>query len=119
MQCMGMNMTQEEKVQKLHQLQAEAVTVNKWRKKMLHKLMTDIAPRIAALNGKGYSGSGYHYGMVKEVGSLIRDLAISFHPSMNHLEKSCEDSLTWLINEVKAEELIKDLRKAERSLKRK
>ena len=114
-----MNMTQDEKISKLHQLQAEAVKVNKWRKRMLFRLMTDIAPRIAALNGKGYSGSGYHYGMVQEVGSLIHDLAINFHPSMNHLEKNCEDSLTWVINEVKAEELIKDLKKAERSLKRK
>ena len=86
---------------------------------MLKLLMTDVSPRIAKLDGTGYTGSGFHYGMVQEVGGLIRDMAIRFQPTMNHLDKSWEERFTWMILQVKAEGLIKDVKKAERSLKRK
>ena len=110
---------QEEKSKRLHYLLNESVEINKWRRKMLYKLMTDIAPRIAKIGQTGYTGCGFHYEKVHQVGRLINELAIGFNPCMNWLEKNEEELPMWIVRRVIAEELIKDVVKVERSLKKK
>jgi hypothetical protein len=81
---------------------------NKWRKRTLRRLMTNISSRILNFEEKRYPGSDFHYCKVQNLGNLIRDLAISFKPY---------DNFKWVDLQIQAKELIKDVQKVERSLK--
>lgn len=78
---------------------------DKWCRRTLETLLTDVAPRVASLGRTGYYGCGFHYDKVQQLGSLIRTLAIP--PDYEVFER--------LILEVKCEGLFKETAQAEAS----
>jgi len=107
----------EEKVQRLQRLIAESKKINSWRERTLHSVLTTLAPRIDKLNNQCYMGCGFHYNLVQTLGKIISELAISFEPTMNWLEKNEEEEITWMIIKVKTNGLFKQVAKAEASIK--
>jgi hypothetical protein len=110
---------QEENIKQLYWLIRESVKINAWRKRALHNLLVNIAPRIDRLGNVSYDGNGGHYTLVQSLGKSINDLAIGFHPTMNWLEKNLDENMGWIVTQVCVEALIKRVNEAEQSLLKK
>ncbi len=104
-------MTQEQKnrSKRLHRLLDRAKEINKWRVDALEHLLTEVGPKLHKIGNKGYTGCGFHYGKVQSFGRLVAELAISFQPSMNWLEKCEEEEHLWIVREVVYENLVKEI----------
>ena len=105
----------DDRVHRLHRLLREAPAINAWRERALHRLLSDIGPRIDRLSRRFYCGCGFHYSKLQDFGKLVAALAIHFDPSMNWLEKNEEENLLWVSRQVFVECLIRSVKEAERS----
>jgi hypothetical protein len=72
----------------------------------------EIASRVFALRGKCYMGCGFHYGLEKLLGSVIKEL----NTYEKHFENN-RDMVAWhILVEVLVEELYERTAEAENSL---
>lgn len=109
--------THEEKCKHLDFYIKEAETYNKWANETTHKLLTDIGPRLAALNKVMYMGCGFHYSLEQKFGKLLVSLAIPLQPCMNHYEKCKDNHMSSIITKVIFEGLVESVEEAEKSAK--
>lgn len=110
-------MTHEEWRENYKVILAEADKYNIWRRKAQIRLLRDIGPRIAALSTKFYMGCGFHYSMEQKFGRLIDYLALPWQPSGNHCNKIDKDMSYSIVNQIIFKELLRQVRKAEKSVK--
>lgn len=93
----------------------ECETYNKWARRTMHRVLTDLAPRIGALKGKMYNGCGFHYALEGQLGKLIGFLAEPHQWSASHCGKIPNDRINMITTQVVAEGLFKDVAEAEAS----
>ena len=94
---------------------AECAKYNQWRIRTMNRVLTNLAPRIAALRGRMYDGCGFHYGKEAELGKLIGFLAVPYQWSANHCGKIPDQRCEMITTQVIAEGLFNDVWKAELS----
>ncbi len=95
--------------QKSAEILAQAEEYNKWRKLAKENLLTRVGPQLATLGKTGYFGSGCHYSLEQEFGSLIKKLALPWQPCANHCDKIEDDILRNMTREVIYEDLLEQV----------
>jgi hypothetical protein len=114
---MAHEMTYEQWCEHAPALLKECETYNKWRDRTMTAVLTNLAPRIAALRNVMYSGCGFHYAKEQTLGSVITDLAKHYQWCANHCAKIPNERVDMIITRVKVEGLFKDIAEAEESAK--
>jgi len=113
MDSMRAEMTPETALTEIEQLEADRKADrawDKWRRGAARRLPV-LAARVFALNGKPYSGSGFHYSMIGRLGRLIAEVG---DPTRSPFERK-ERFANRLITQIAFEGLHAELRAAELS----
>ena len=98
-------------------LRKECEEYDQWRRRTMHNILTNLAPRVAALGRSFYSGCGFHYDKEAQLGKIITALSVCYQWSANHCEKIQEQRISMITNKVLVEGLFKDCAEAEKSAK--
>lgn len=95
----------------------ECQKYDEWRRRTMHAVLTDLAPRIAILGRTFYSGCGFHYHKESQLGKAISALSICYQWCANHCEKIPNERLTMILNQVMVGALFREVKQAEESAK--
>lgn len=96
---------QQEKHDLLQYYLRSADKYNRWRVNALRKLFTEVGPRLAEMGG------GFHYSALQRYGNLVVALALSWQPSISHLDKCLAQETDTILSEIIFEELVEYTKK--------
>ncbi len=82
---------------------------DKWRIRV-KKGLPELARRVFALRGTGYTGCGFHYELERQLGVIIKEV--------NSVSVETFKPTRMLLIEIATEHLYRELAKIERELKR-
>lgn len=85
----------------------ECDTYNKWRRRAMLKLLTNLAPRVAVLRNREFEAV---------LGRAITGLAKPYQWSASHYGKIPNDRCDMVLNEVIVTELFNDVAKYEKAI---
>ena len=119
---MTLEISFEEKLSRLRRCIEQVRHYEVWREMAVEVLQNHLAARIYALRRKPYLGSGFHYGLEQELGTLICRLATppaqAWNMNMNDYDRLDEIWGHIMAYPVKFEFLCRQVVEAEQSLEK-